>query len=576
MKQFKLYMVLLSALCFSFQSCLDLEPEAQLAETNLWKNPEQYKLFASQFYSWTRDFKALDDGPHSDGRSDLRTGATLDVYSNGTYSIPSSDKNYTDNYDRIRQVNLLLQNAENYPIKEDIKTSVGEARFFRAYLHFDLLQVYGDIIIVRQPLGITSAELQKARDSREDVIDFIIQDLREAIDMLPAFKNIAASDEGRVSREAAQAFLSRVALYEGTWLKSRNGNQNTERSKSLLDIAVNAADEVIKSNTFSLFKPGEELATTAYKYLFILENVKSNPAGLTKKDNKEYIFYRRHDEVISAIGFNITQGRLGNALYITRKMANMYLDKNGLPIDPAVWNYQDMESEFQGRDNRMVNTMMVNGDYYWSNGPGRVNWTGDADDKKNATFAPFNPAQKGGSGYFTQKWCTERTVATGKEGYDFPIIRYAEVLLNYAEAIFERDDEISDTDLKKSLNLVRKRINPDMKDLTNQFVAENGLNMRTEIRRERTVELFDEGFRMDDLKRWYTAREEMKMDLLGVKWKGTEFEKEWPSVSSPVNADGCLILESERIWNDKHYLYPLPTDQLLLNPNLKQNPGWDK
>lgn len=80
----------------------------------------------------------------------------------------------------------------------------------------------------------------------------------------------------------------------------------------------------------------------------------------------------------------------------------MYLDKNGLPIDPAVWNYQDMESEFQGRDNRMVNTMMVNGDYYWSNGPGRVNWTGDADDKKNATFAPFNPAQKGGSGYFTQ------------------------------------------------------------------------------------------------------------------------------------------------------------------------------
>lgn len=78
------------------------------------------------------------------------------------------------------------------------------------------------------------------------------------------------------------------------------------------------------------------------------------------------------------------------------------------------------------------------------------------------------------------------------------------------------------------------------------------------------------------LKRWYTAREEMKMDLLGVKWKGTEFEKEWPSVSSPVNADGCLILESGRIWNDKHYLYPLPTDQLLLNPNLKQNPGWDK
>jgi len=84
--------------------------------------------------------------------------------------------------------------------------------------------------ISNKDLDRSVSELQKARDSREDVIDFIIQDLREAIDMLPAFKNIAASDEGRVSREAAQAFLSRVALYEGTWLKSRNGNQNTERS----------------------------------------------------------------------------------------------------------------------------------------------------------------------------------------------------------------------------------------------------------------------------------------------------------------------------------------------------------
>src|SRR5699024_6929626 len=136
-----------------------------------------------------------------------------------------------DNYDRIRQVNLLLRNAENYPIKDDIKTSVGEAKFFRAYLHFDLLQIYGDIIIVKQPLSITSPELRKARDPRESVIDFIIQDLEDAITMLPAFKNISASDEGRVSKEAAQAFLSRVALYEGTWLKSRNGNQNTERSK---------------------------------------------------------------------------------------------------------------------------------------------------------------------------------------------------------------------------------------------------------------------------------------------------------------------------------------------------------
>lgn len=551
-----------------------MEPEAQLAETNVWQNEDQYKLFASQFYGWTRDFKNLDDGPHSDARSDLRTASTLDIYSNGTYSIPSSDNNYTDNYNRLRQVNLLLSNAASYPNPEDIKTYVGEAKFFRAYLHFDLVQIYGNVIMVKEPLTLTSPELQKERDPRGDVIDFIITDLQEAAEDLPSFNEISTDDAGRVSKEAAQAFLSRVALYEGTWQKFRNGGENNERSSHLLDIAVKAADEVITSRLFSLFKPGGELETTAYKYLFILEDTKSNPADLKKAANKEFIFSRRHDEVLAPIGFNITQGRLGNAVYVTRKMANMYLRSNGLPIDEDTWDYSTKKSEFEGRDNRMGTTLMVPGEYYWSNGPGRVNWTGDAEDKAGATFKPYDP--KNGTGYFTQKWCTERTVATGREGYDYPIIRYAEVLLNYAEAVFERDGKIEDADLRKSLNLVRKRVNPNMPDLTNSFVESNGLDMRTEIRRERTVELFDEAFRMDDLKRWYTAEEEMTMDLLGVKYDGTEYERSWPDMSNPVNLDGCVRFETGRIWEEKHYLYPLPTDQLQLNPNLKQNPYWDE
>ncbi len=95
-----------------------------------------------------------------------------------------------------------------------------------------------------------------------------------------------------------------------------------------------------------------------------------------------------------------------------------------------------------------------------------------------------------GTGYFPHKWCCERDgVPTGMEAYDYPIIRYAEVLLNYAEAVFERDDKISDEDLAISLNLTRKRVNPNMPDLTNAFVSANNLDMRTEIRRERTVEI---------------------------------------------------------------------------------------
>ena len=559
----------------TFQSCLDMEPKTQLADTNYWQTPDHFKLFATQFYGWTVDFKQLDDSPHSDVRSDLRTGITLDVYSNGTNSIPSSDKTYTNNYNRIRQVNTLLQQAEGYAAPADIETSVGEAHFFRAYCYFDLLQVYGDVIITRTPLDIDSPEMQMARNSRDEVVDFILEDLEEAIRLLPEANEISSKDEGRLSSQAASAFLSRVALYEGTWQKFRNGGQNNDRSSALLDIAATSAHDVIESGFFELFAP-EELGTEAYKYLFILENDKSNPAGITKSGNKEYIFTRRHDPTLASIGFNITQGRLGNAVYVTRKMANMYLQSNGLPINPQTWDYSKVDSEFKDRDNRMSNTLMIPGHTYWGTGGGRIDWTGSAEEIANASHKNYMPST--GTGYFPHKWCCERDgVPTGMEAYDYPIIRYAEVLLNYAEAVFERDDKISDEDLAISLNLTRKRVNPNMPDLTNAFVSANNLDMRTEIRRERTVEFYDENFRIDDLKRWKTAEEEMPMNLTGVKWRGTEYETKWSDASSKtMDAEGCIIYEQGRVWEEKHYLYPLPIDQLKLNPNLKQNPGWEE
>ena len=209
---------ILGIICaMTMQSCLDLEPKTQLADTNYWKSPEHFKLFATQFYGWSADFRWLDDSQHADIRSDLFAGSTVNIYSNGTNSIPSSDKHYTDNYNRIRQTNTLLQQADAYEQQADIAISVGEARFFRAYCYFELLQAYGDLIITRTPLDIDSPEMQKARNPRTEVADFIIDDLKEAAKLLPVDKAISSSDEGRLSSEAALAFLSRVALYEGTW-----------------------------------------------------------------------------------------------------------------------------------------------------------------------------------------------------------------------------------------------------------------------------------------------------------------------------------------------------------------------
>ena len=569
--KYTLKAILVMALGCLTYSCLDLDPKDQIADGNYWQEASDFKLFANQFYGWTRDFSnSVYDAPHSDKRSDLILDKSgTNVYSNGTNSIPTGDNNYTDNYNRIRRTNILLQKADSYGNQSDIEQYIGEAKFFRAYCYFELLQLYGDVIITKKPLDVTDPEMKVARNDRSEVVDFMIQDLKDAAGQLPL---TSAVENGRVGSEGAWAFLSRVALYEGTWQKFRG---NEARGKELLDVAAKAAKEVINSKNFSLYTPAI-LGDSAQKYMFILEDVKSNPAGLLKASNTEYIFSRRHDETLNPIGKNITKECLANAQQIAQKFAALYLCQDGLPIEKSSLYLFKVDGiiahEYQNRDNRMLYTLCVPGGYYWSNENSRVNWTSDAADKASASIKGYSPAN--GSGYANQKWAAERKVQTNSEGYDYPVIRYAEVLLNYAEAVYERDDAISDDDLNISLNLVRNRINKSMPKLSNNLVTANGLNMREEIRRERTVELFNEGFRIDDLKRWKTAETEMPKDFLGIKWTGTEYATKWPNVSYAKNSDGYIILETGRKWESKHYLYPLPTDPLQLNPNLKQTPGW--
>ncbi len=554
------------AVACSLQSCLDFDAKDQIADGNYWSAATDYKLFANNFYGWTRDFSSsVYDAPHSDKRSDLIVDkAGTNNYSNGSNTVPSSDGNYSNACNRIRRTNILLKNAEKYSNKTEIAQYVGEAQFFRAYCYFDLLQLFGDAIITEDVLDVTSGELQAERNDRSEVADFIIKDLKNAATNLPPTAEV---ESGRIGSEGALAMLSRVALYEGTWQKFRG---NTERAKELLGIAADAAKQVIDSRSFELFEPSV-LGDSAQKYMFILEDTKSNPAGLTKSANKEYIFSKRHDETLYPIGKNITKECLANAQQISSKFANLYLCQDGLPVDksPLFQGYATKKSEWINRDNRMRYTLCRPGDYFWSNENPRTTWLGDAADMASAQIKGINPTLS----YQNQKWATERKVNTNYEGYDYPIIRYAEVLLNYAEAVFERDDRISDEDLNISLNLVRNRVNKSMPKLSNDFVTSNGLDMRTEIRRERTIELFNEGFRIDDLKRWKTAETEMPGDILGVLYTGTEYEKD--NSSTPRNADGYIILDDDREWSDKNYLYPLPTDQLQLNTHLKQNPGWE-
>jgi len=158
---------------------------------------------------------------------------------NGTNTVPASDGNYTSGYTHIRNCNLLLEKAAGYADQESITQAVGEAYFFRAYSYFEnASSLWRSYYHKLARLTRIAKKLYATRSNRTDVMDLIISDLHNAIDHLKDFKSLEA---GRISREGALAYLSRVALYEGTWQKFHN--DNTAKANSYLDEAAKAARE---------------------------------------------------------------------------------------------------------------------------------------------------------------------------------------------------------------------------------------------------------------------------------------------------------------------------------------------
>jgi hypothetical protein len=182
-----------------------------------------------------------------------------------------------------------------------------------------------------------------------------------------------------------------------------------------------------------------------------------------------------------------------------------------------------------------------------------------------------------------------RTAYAGKKGFnvddwtlngaatvDRILIRFGEVLITLAEALYERDGSISDADLERTVNALRKRAGLNVK-LTNAFATANNLSIREEIRRERTVELAMEGFRYTDIIRWKTAETVLPQNLLGAKFVAAD----WPGTNANslnLNADGVVIAETAATRTfraNRDYLYPVPVNEInLSNGNVTQNPNW--
>ncbi|SIR31545.1 RagB/SusD family nutrient uptake outer membrane protein [Maribacter ulvicola] len=539
--------------------------QTELTEATFFKTSNDFKLYSNNYYGslpahglWGRE-----------DWSDLTTSVNGNVISRGEHVTGFNSGVWDNSYALIRSTSTLIEKIEeaDSELRSSIGQYKGESHFFRGMAYFNLLRQFGGVPLIDHTLSIDSQELNAPRNSREEIVAFIISELKLATDHLLLKDELGGDDNGRVTKGAAFAFLSRVALFEGTWQKYHGGSD----SQRLLQEAITASEQVM-NDTYELFDRRDVLGDDNYKYLFTLDKKQANPANLTKSDNNEFILSARRD--LDEKPHNSRPDPV-NGLNPTKKLVDMFLCTDGLPVEssPLFKGKSKIDSEYENRDSRMLMSVPLTVYYNSQQAAWTRNWS-DLNDPTRGTLNLVEIPGRTATGYITLKFMLENEQPNGS---DYPVIRLAEVLLNFAEATYELNGSISDGDLDKSVNQLRERVG--LPSLTNAFVAENGLNMLNEIRRERAVELFAEGFRYDDLRRWKTAETELPKPMLGIKYGGTEWEthENWASLTPNLDAEGFIIVDpasNRRFDPKKHYLFPLPLRQLQLNDELEQNPGW--
>ncbi len=564
-------------------SFLDRYPIAEISPENSFKTADDLRLYTNGFYEQLPSIRSIID-------ADLKTDNVL--YS----SIPEEQRSHERilpsetgsggwDWEDLREINLFFDNYQRCTDEAGRDKYEGVARFFRAWFYFDKVKRFGDVPWYETVIQTDDTDLlYKARDSREFVVSKIIQDLEIAVDKLGDER---ASDQ--VTRWTALALLSRVCLYEGTFRKYHT-ELGIQGSDTLLQKAYEAAGRVMDESGYTLYSTGNP--DTDYRDLF---------ASTLKED--EVILGRRYSLTLNQmhnVNYYLTS-RTQRDIGLTKDLVDSYLQLNGMPFTSKT-GYATMEfyDEMQSRDRRLAQTIR-------SLGYQRIGGT--------ATLLPDFAATM--TGYQLCKFLSDETQdGDGASYQDVAFIRYAEVLLNYAEAKAELGI-ITQDDIDRTIRLIRSRVSMPNLDMTsaNQSpdavlaalypnVSGSNQGIILEIRRERRIELVMEGFRWDDLVRW-KAGKLLEPHFIGMYFPSLgEFDLDGdgapdlmlytgtaPSTTAAqsVEIGGVLQLtegdhgnligfkdNTKQFDESRDYLYPLPTGDLLLNENLVQNPNWNK
>ncbi len=567
---------------------LDLTPQGQLSIASTLSDYNGFKTYSWQFYSAFAGYTtAILD---KDVNSDLFLYANPNSQSDWIWqriTIPSSSSNYSQPYTNIRQINLMLDYIDKSSLTDMERKhwrSIGY--FFRAYNYSNLLNMYGEVPYLDHALTDADAQLYMARTPRDSVAMNILNDLQYAE------TNIGNGDgNNTINVNVIRALISRFGLREGTWRKYNGltaGNKYLQASASASEKLMSAFPSLLSN----------------YDLLFNNESLAGVPGVILYKAYVTNQITHR----LSTINRN-SSGRYD----LTKAAADLFLMTDGQTrfTSPLFKGDTNPYDEFRNRDKRLyysvpppfkVVTNAPSLTFTYTSNPNDTSYFGlmksisDSSHKALPTrnwngfvlrqephYVDYNNGQPYNvtyTGYrFTKYYNLLIQNAQDLDISDCPLFRIGEVLVNYAEAKFELgqfDQGVADA----TINRLRDRggVGPlNIGTIANDPTRDPGIDpVLWEIRRERAVELIGEGYRFDDLRRWHKMEYAVKEKLGRWIVKGVDVPV---GNSIPIKGGGTQGYID--YWGvppspfpDYYYLYPIPSNEIILNPKIVQNPGW--
>ena len=589
-------MAFVAASILPFSSCsdfLDREPITKPEAGNFLTGAIQVENYINGLYMTLPSFSKFGLGVRSEEKnSDNIIAEKYDARLHGQNNQFSGASDWQTGYQNLRKVNYFFHNYKvpEAQENEDVLSLKGEAYFLRAYWHFDLLKKFGSIPVMDAfwDENATIAGLQIPAKTRNEVARFILSDLVEAKNLLHSRGKYSGI---RINKEAAMVLAMNVALYEGTWEKYHSSDDfasSTNESNYFLGEVINWGNELFGCG-IDLYKTGQNPGD-AFAALFNSKDL----SGMG-----EVLLWRKYssDEgVFHDVNGNLKAGVVDSegAAGITQSLVDNYLNADGTFIDPTNEKFKDFKETFEGRDPRLIQTVMNEGAKFASATTATPMHLEEYTDEKKNTIIPPKLAGDGNTRSLTGyhiRLGIDTTFVSGNGETALPIIRYAEGLLAYAEAAAELEmwsDDIANKTLKALRERAGVKYLAPAKDANFTDFGYTLTPVLQEIRRERRSELALQGFRLDDLMRWKADKL-----IVGKRGKGAYVGDESILFKSysPDNQKRIrerLTLDDNK-WADpmagtlpsgyqfhadRDYLLPIPPSELELNKKLKQNPKW--